>query len=121
MSPTTKHRGVDLAVAKYHLETAESIDPLYCDIHFQFSQLSVLERKHDIQFEDRLTKGVLCPTTMNGAHQVFQQYWSQIVNRGAAERSRYQNHLRVIQDAIHDENREQRTSGRRKSSNHEEL
>lgn len=121
ISPTTQHRGFDLNVAKYHLETAESIDPLYCDVHFQFSQLSVLEKSHDLEFEDRLTKGVLCPTTMNGAHNLFQQYWSQIVIRGAAERSRYQNHLKVIQNAIHEENKEVHTSGTGNSSNHEEL
>lgn len=95
---------VDLDVAKYHLELAEEIDPDYCDVHFQVAQLYVLQNKGNLDFEERLVKGILCPTTMYGAHSLFQQYWSQTLSgENPAARKRYQQHMNVIQEAIDNE------------------
>ncbi len=114
---------VNLDVAKYHLELAEEIDPQYCDVHFQVAQLLVLQNKGGLEFEDRLTKGILCPMSMHGAHALFQQYWSKTLGDGGnpSARKRYQKHVGVIQDAIDRENEEKKLSSTSTgTNNHEE-
>ena len=93
----------DLNKALYHVQLAEEIDPDFCDVHYQFSHIYALEGKY-FEFEDRITKAVLCQFTMQGAHNMFQQYWGSTLNdpaqveKGAKER--YGVQLKIIQDAI---------------------
>lgn len=108
---------LDAARARHHLERAEAIDPDYCDVHQQFLGLlqNELVREHasrrpdsaerravTFEFEERLTKAVLCPFTMAGAVSQFQQYWRMATKNGRDPRAteRSERHLRTINEAI---------------------
>ena len=94
---------IDLDKTSHHLETAQEIDADFCDLHYQFALLYFKQNKF-LEFEERVTLGVLCQFTMQGAHSLFQQYWSHVLNdpmqlaNGAKER--YTVQINIIQDAI---------------------
>ena len=56
----------NLTKSRWHLEQAEKYDPDYCDVHQQFAHVAVQENAH-LEFEDRVTKSLLCPFTMGAA------------------------------------------------------
>ena len=58
---------------RQYVTRAAEIDPNYCDIHQQFSSI-YFQQKELTLFENHLTDAVLCPFTMIGAQQNFQQY-----------------------------------------------
>jgi protein O-mannosyl-transferase len=64
----------DLKKALYHLETAESIDPRYCDIHQQMAHVYIQMQETD-KFERRLAKAILCPFSMAGSMEMWRRYW----------------------------------------------
>ena len=94
---------IDKEKALFHIEVAQSIDPDYCDVHLQFAQSFVQSGKY-LEFENVITKGIICKYTMMEAHSLFQQYWSKVLsnpsmlNNGARER--YNVQFNIIQQAI---------------------
>jgi len=102
---------IDFVKAMHLLRKAEDIDPDYCDVHYQVSQLLVKQsqvegqEKFDmLEFEDRIRKSVLCPFTMVGAYDLFQRYWMRVLqspaSRSSDARARYEYHHGIIEDAI---------------------
>jgi hypothetical protein len=101
----------DLKLASYHFHMAEEIDPNFCDVNHQIAQLHI-QNNDVLQFEERLTKGVICKFTMTGSYSLFQQYWGYAlkdpirVKGGAKER--YDAQWRIIQKAIEEEEKLER-------------
>lgn len=65
----------NLSISRRHLQLAETFDPDYCDVNYQFAHVSIQEQKYD-EFEDRITKALLCPYTMGQATPLWQNYWN---------------------------------------------
>lgn len=97
---------VDREKALFHAEMAQSIDPDFCDVNLQLAQLYIQKGKF-LEFEEVITKGVICQYTMADSHSLFQQYWSVVlkdqssVKQGANER--YNAQMSIIEQAILEE------------------
>ena len=96
----------NLTRSRYHLQRAEEIDPDYCDVHQQFAHVAIQEHGFE-EFEDRLSKALLCPFTMGGSLGLWQNYWKialdpaqQSPKSVQAARKRYQSYMAVINQAI---------------------
>jgi hypothetical protein len=97
---------LNLTKSKWHLKQAEEIDPDYCDVHHQFAHVAAQE--DDIfEFEERLTKSLLCPFTMTGGLPLWESYWPMALdpNRqgpmvAAAAQKRYNTFATIINTAI---------------------
>mmetsp|Transcript_5993 Transcript_5993/g.9087 ORF Transcript_5993/g.9087 Transcript_5993/m.9087 type:complete len:616 (-) Transcript_5993:46-1893(-) len=93
----------DREKALFHAEAAQSIDPDFCDVNLQLAQLHIQKGKF-LEFEEVITKGVICQYTMTDSVSLFQQYWSAVlkdessVKQGANER--YNAHMSIIEQAI---------------------
>ena len=78
-----------------------------CIQHIYFQQQEYLK------FEERITKGILCPFTMVGSHSLFQQYWKVMLSDsyannplgGDGARERYQKYYQIIQNAIEEQSK----------------
>ena len=102
------------------LSIAEEIDPDFCDLHWQVGQF-IFKRiqlvghsaSHSdiLNFEERLTKAVLCPFTSNAAQPIFRQYWQTVTKGGQDKDSllRYNQAMQIIQEAIEDEDKRKRS------------
>lgn len=100
---------LDLQRSRRHLELAEAIDPDYCDVHQQFAHVAAQQQDY-LEFEDRLTKALICPFTLSGSIDLWHKYWNvmfdEVHNNAAsvaAARNRYQAYMAVINDAIESE------------------
>ena len=99
-TPTDKEK------ALFHAEAAQSIDPDFCDVNLQLAQLYIQKGKF-LEFEEVITKGVICQYTMADSHSLFQRYWSAVlkdqssVKQGASER--YNAQMSIIEQAILEE------------------
>ena len=96
----------NLTAARWHLEQVEEIHEGYCDVHQQFAHVAIQEQRF-VEFEERLTKAVICPYTMGGAMDMWKRYWQMALdprqNSQAtimASKRRQSNYLKVIDEAI---------------------
>lgn len=99
----------NLTRSRWHLEQAEKFDPDYCDVHQQFGHVAIQENRH-LEFEERLTKSLLCPFTMGKQMGMWHQYWNMALGAGnppaavAEARERYERYLAAINEAIEKQN-----------------
>jgi hypothetical protein len=113
---------LNLTLARWHLEQVEEIDPSYCDVHQQFAHVAVQEHKY-MEFEDRLTKAVVCPFTMGGAMETWKRYWAMTLDPSqnapaavAAAQERQKKYMKVINAAIEAEAAQDRESQAKSAS-----
>ena len=104
---------VDLEKALYLFETANDIDPNFCDVNSQLAQIYI-QTGEIMLFEEKLTKAVLCKFTMSGSQSMFQQYWKHTLNDPNPQvntqdaRKRYDAQMAIIQAAILKEQEEEK-------------
>ena len=98
---------LDLKKARWHLEQVEAIHPGYCDVHQQFAHVAIQDRRQMPEFEERLTKALICPFTMGQAMQTWQNYWKMVLDPTqnseaavAAARKRQEKYLKIVDAAI---------------------
>ena len=126
---------LDLNRARQLLKTAREIDPDYCDVDYQIAHISIQEGK-TLEFEDALTKSLLCPFSMAGGLSLWQRYWEQVTSdpvAGPQAKQRMMKHQKVINDAVAKADQEDNGKGKimpkqgsrhsssRRSSNNAEL
>jgi len=106
---------VDLALALDYIEKAEKNSPEYCDVHFQYAHVLIQQHKY-LEFEDRITKGVLCPFTMYNSYSLMKRYWTSVLQdprQGNDDaKKRYQKYNKIIEDAIRKEEKAQQDQDR---------
>eukprot|EP00978_Attheya_sp_CCMP212_P016314 scaffold42634_cov33-Attheya_sp.AAC.1 len=93
---------LDLKRARQLLRTAREIDPDYCDVDYQLAHISIQEGK-TLEFEEHLTKSLLCPFSMAGGLSLWQRYWEQVTSdpvAGPQAKQRMMKHQQVINEAI---------------------
>lgn len=93
-----------------YLEKAERIDPKYCDVNYQFAHCHVQQGKY-FEFEERLTKALLCPFTMGQAIPLWQNYWKQVTSdprSGAEAKDRMDKYQAIINEAIEEDQQKER-------------
>lgn len=100
---------VDLNTALSYAEKARDIDPEFCDVNLQLAQIYI-QKNRILDFENTITKGVICRFTMQDAYSLFQQYWSKVLREPVSSehgnnkvKERYNFQLKIIQKAIQDE------------------
>ena len=99
-----------------YLEKAESIDPNYCDINYQFAHCHVQQGKY-LEFEKRLTNALLCPFTMGQAIPLWQNYWKQVTSdprSGAEAKERMDKYQAIINEAVEKEQEKEEKQQRKK-------
>ena len=96
----------DLVRARWHLDQVEAIDPGYCDVHQQFAHIAAQEQRIS-EFEERLTRALICPFTMGSAMSTWRNYWSAALDPTrnppaavTAAQTRQAKYLKVVDDAI---------------------
>lgn len=89
----------DLKQALYHLQTAESIDPTYCDIHQQMAHIHI-QMQETNKFETRLAKAILCPFSVGGAMELWRRYWQVATASDPAAKKRMDQFHAKIQKAV---------------------
>lgn len=92
----------DLKKALHHIKIAEEIDPNYCDVNFIFAQL-LIQSGNIQEAEDKITKAILCPFTGYKAQELFMNYWKAILSQSPDAKPRYEEQLRIIQNAVEKE------------------
>lgn len=97
---------LNLTKSRWHLEQAEEIDPDYCDVNQQFAHIAIQERKYS-EFEERLTKSLLCQFTMSGSLDLWRRYWSMATDTTSnppdvvdAAQKRYDKYMGIINEHI---------------------
>jgi len=103
---------LDLEKALSLISTAESIDPTYCDVHYQYAHVYFQQSKY-LLFEEESKEALLCPFTMGQAMHNWNKYWKVVLNSesgkdGGSARKRYENYMREIQIEIEKAEREER-------------
>jgi len=100
---------LDLQKSRYHLDTAREIDPNLCDLHKQYVYVSLQENKY-LEVEEELTQALLCPFTMGGTEQLWNNYWNHLLSsapKGTKQHAdietRYRTALSVVQLGIEKE------------------
>ena len=114
---------LDLTKGLYHLEVAEKIDPDFCDLHQQFAFIHLRQNKI-IQFEERLTKCLLCPFTMSGCMGMWNQYWqttlrqSQLLPEDQRNeiQHRYNKYMVIVNEAVEKEQQKQKLNAKEKDA-----
>lgn len=97
---------LNLTRSRWHLEQVESIDPDFCDVHQQFAHVAIQE--HSIlEFEERLSRALMCPFTLGGSMPLWNRYWAIALNAQSQPpqvvreaRERYQRYMDVLNRAI---------------------
>lgn len=93
----------DLDKAYEYLEKTEEIDGDYCDVHYQFAQVLFQQEKY-LEFEDRITKSVLCPFTMTQSYSLYTRYWKTVLHDSQGDvanaQRRYKRYNGIIEEAI---------------------
>jgi Domain of unknown function (DUF1736). len=102
---------IDSDTALEYAEKARGIDPDYCDVYLQLAKIYV-QKNRILDFEEAITKGVICPFTMHDAYSIFQQYWSNFLSdpkysKNIQIKQRYNSQLKIIQIAIEQEKQAQ--------------
>jgi len=64
----------NLTRAKSHLQQASTIDPSYCDVHYQYAMIAIKDNQA-MELEQALVQALQCPFTMTQAIPIWQQYW----------------------------------------------
>ncbi|KAL7479643.1 hypothetical protein ACHAW6_005367 [Cyclotella cf. meneghiniana] len=95
---------VDLEKALRLIETAQKIDPTYCDVHQQFGHVYFQQGKF-IQFEKEMVESLLCPFTMGQAMGNWKKYWNAVLaprngKTDAAARKRYDKYMKILEESI---------------------
>ena len=94
---------IDKEKTLFHVEVAQSIDPDYCDVNLQLAH-SYVQREKFLEFENVITKAIICQYTMVEAHSLFQQYWSKVLRDASmlqhGAKDRYNAQFNIIQQAI---------------------
>ena len=85
------------------MEKTEEIDGDYCDVHYQFAQVLFQQEKY-LEFEDRITKSVLCPFTMTQSYSLYTRYWKTVLHDSQGDvanaQRRYKRYNGIIEEAI---------------------
>ena len=92
----------DLEQSLYHLDKVEEIDPTYCDVHQQYAHVYIQQQRL-LEFEERLTKAILCPFSMGGATELWRRYWPMVTkdpNTGAEAKMRMNKYTLQIEAAV---------------------
>jgi hypothetical protein len=105
---------IDADTALDFAEKARDIDPDFCDVYLQLAKIYV-QKNRILDFEETITKGVICPFTMHDAHSIFQQYWKNVLTDPTSSnniqiKQRYNTQLKIIQRAIEQEKHGQRVN-----------
>jgi hypothetical protein len=97
---------LNLTHSRWHLEQAEAIDPGFCDVHQQFAHVAIQEGRTG-EFEERLSRALLCQFTLGGSLPLWNRYWTMALNAQAQPpravreaRERYQRYTEVLNRAI---------------------
>lgn len=109
------------------ISTAQSIDPTYCDVHYQYAHVYIQQARY-VPFEEELVEALQCQFTMGQAMNMWQGYWNVVLrddgdNVGEARkreaRARYQKYMTRIQQVIDEDERKNRPGGVSGSSHSE--
>jgi len=102
---------LNLTLARSHLEKAELIDPTFCDVNQQVALILFQENKY-LEFEDRLTKAVLCEFTTHWGLKTFHEYWDAVIRekdpmfggkRAIKRRVKHVEHIRKTVEILREE------------------
>eukprot|EP00568_Trieres_chinensis_P018350 CAMPEP_0183326098 /NCGR_PEP_ID=MMETSP0160_2-20130417/81354_1 /TAXON_ID=2839 ORGANISM="Odontella Sinensis, Strain Grunow 1884" /NCGR_SAMPLE_ID=MMETSP0160_2 /ASSEMBLY_ACC=CAM_ASM_000250 /LENGTH=394 /DNA_ID=CAMNT_0025494015 /DNA_START=527 /DNA_END=1711 /DNA_ORIENTATION=+ len=111
----------DLKKALSYLKIVEEIDPDYCDVHQQFAHCHIQEGKY-LEFEERLTKALMCPFSMGGSLPLWQQYWKLVTAdpvSGADAAKRMAKYQKIIEKAVQEESEKEEKAEREKNKRDE--
>lgn len=96
----------DLDKALSLIHTAQSIDPTYCDVHYQYAHVYIQQMKY-IPFEEELVEALQCQFTMGQAMNMWNQYWPILLrNDGNVDNNkigasvRYHKYMTKIREVI---------------------
>jgi hypothetical protein len=99
---------LNLTRSRWHLEQVESIDPDFCDVHQQFAHVAIQENSL-LEFEERLSRALMCQFTLGGSMPLWNRYWKVALNPQAQPpqlvheaRKRYERYMEVLNQAIAD-------------------
>ena len=103
---------------KYHrtlIQTAQSIDPTYCDVHQQFAHVYFQQSQY-LLFEKESVKALLCPFSMGQAMHNWNQYWKVVLSNdpGGKAKERYDDYMKEIQVAVKKAERDEEERERRR-------
>lgn len=100
---------LNLTKSRWHLRRVEDIDPDFCDVHYQYAHVAVQQHLY-AEFEEQLTKALMCPFSMAGAMSLWNNYWSIAMNPKSnppqlaqAARERYEKFMATINAKIAEE------------------
>ena len=98
---------VDFEKALTLIETAQSIDPTYCDVHQQFGHVYFQQGRY-ILFEEAMVQSLMCPFTMGQAMNNWKRYWNAVLQPrngvvDAEARGRYDGYMKRIEESIEKE------------------
>jgi len=105
---------VDLKKTRELIDKAASIDPNFCDVHWQYAQLFL--RKNDyLKFEFHLSESMMCKFTAMHALSSWKNYWPVVLQdqkHGAAARTRMEKYVgKIEEERIKQEKIEQEEMG----------
>ena len=109
------------------ISTAQSIDPTYCDVHYQYAHVYIQQARY-VSFEEELVEALQCQFTMGQAMNMWQRYWNVVLRDDGSggggvgdtkkreARARYQKYMTRIQEVIDEDARKNRPGGVSSSS-----
>ena len=97
------------------ISTAQSIDPTYCDVHYQYAHVYIQQARY-VPFEEELVEALQCQFTMGQAMNMWQKYWNVVLGGGEGGtsdlkrevRARYQKYMTRIREVIEEDERKNR-------------
>ncbi|KAL3771646.1 hypothetical protein ACHAW5_007348 [Stephanodiscus triporus] len=118
---------LDLERALSLISTAQTIDPTYCDVHYQYAHVYIQQGKY-IPFEEELVESLQCQFTMGQAMNMWQKYWKVVLSdnsvgddkRKKEAGARYQKYMTRIRAVIAEDEKKNRL-GSVSSSSHSEV
>lgn len=113
----------NLTRSLFHISEAQKYDPGFCDVHYQYAHVALQQHRY-MDFEKHLVDALRCPFTMGGAMHMWNQYWSAVLEDSpqntvqtiAAARSRYESYMKIINQAILEEEKDLNNEHKKSSS-----
>jgi hypothetical protein len=98
---------IDFKKATSLIQTAQTINPSYCDVHQQFGHVYFQQGLY-IQFEEAMVQSLMCPFTMGQAMTNWKKYWNAVLmpRNGVTDveaRKRYDACMKRIEESIEKE------------------
>jgi hypothetical protein len=92
------------------ISTAQSIDPTYCDVHYQYAHVYFQQGKY-VPFEEELAEALQCQFTMGQAMNMWQKYWKVVLRddggihdkRRIEAGTRYNKYMTRIREVIEED------------------